>query len=67
MSEYRDLFVPVELERMVDLVAPPPPNRDHTEDQRVNELEGLSEGEVPRAKQPRAKQPGGEDSAALVM
>ena len=62
MSEDRDLFVPVEVERRGYLVAPRPRNRDHTEDQRVNELEGLSEGEVPRA-----EQPGGEDSAALVM
>ena len=65
MNEDRDLFVPVELERRVDLVAPRPPNRDHSEDQRVNELEGLTEGEVPRANQPGVEQPGGEDSAAL--
>ncbi len=58
MSEHQDLFVPVELERRGDLVAPRAPNRDHTEDQRVNELEG---------EQPRVEQPGGEDSAALEM
>ncbi len=46
MSEDIDLFVPVEL------VAPPPPNREHTE------LEG---------EQPVVELPGGEDSAALVM
>ena len=67
MTEDWYLFVPVDRERRGDLVAPPPPNRDHTEDQRVNELEGLSKGEQPRAKQPRAEQPGGEDSAALVI
>ena len=44
MSGDRDLFVPVELERRGDLVAPRPPNRKHTEDQRVNELEGEQRG-----------------------
>ncbi len=54
MSEDRDLIVPDELERRVDLRVPPP-NRDHTEDRRVNELEG---------EQPGLEQPRGEDSAA---
>ena len=55
MSEDQDLFVPVEHERSGDLVAPRSPNRDHTEDQRVNDLEG---------EQPGVEQPRGEDSAA---
>ena len=44
MSEDRDLLVPVELERRGDLVAPHPTNGGHTEDQRVNELEGEQPG-----------------------
>ena len=60
MSEDRDLFGPGEL-------VAPPPNRDHTEDQRVRELEGLSEGEQPGVERPGVAQPLGEDSAAVVM
>ena len=52
MSEDWDLFVPVEP------VAPRLPNRDHTEDQRVIELEGEQTG---------VEQPRGEDSATVVM
>ena len=46
MSEDRDLFVPDELERMVDLRVPPP-NRDHTEDLREIVVVGLKNWEQP--------------------
>ena len=42
-------------------MAPRHPNRDHTEDLRVIELEGLSDGEQPGVEQLGGEEPGGEE------